>query len=75
VAKAAVAARVVADRAIDRRPDGSVEIAYRVADADELARWVLGWGAQAEILAPAALRDRVRMLLSEVASKYELTRK
>lgn len=75
VAKAAVAARIVADRAIDNLPDGSVEITYQVADTDELARWVLGWGAQAEIVAPTSLRDRVRMLLAEVSSKYELARK
>jgi predicted DNA-binding transcriptional regulator YafY len=72
VAKAAVAARIVADRAVDRREDGSVEITYHVADVDELARWVLGWGAQAEIVAPAAVRDRVRMLIAQIAAKYEL---
>jgi len=72
VAKAAVAARIVADRAVTRLPDGSVEIVYTVADVEELARWVLGWGAQAEIVAPAEVRDRVRMLISEVATKYEL---
>jgi predicted DNA-binding transcriptional regulator YafY len=72
VAKAAVAARIVAERAIDRRDDGSVEITYHVADVDELTRWVLGWGAQAEIVAPAAVRDRVRMLIAQIAAKYEL---
>jgi predicted DNA-binding transcriptional regulator YafY len=72
VAKAAVAARIVADRAIDRRDDGSVEITYHVADVDELSRWVLGWGAQAEIVAPSAVRDRVRMLIAQIAAKYEL---
>jgi len=71
VAKAAVAARVVAGRAIATLPDGSVEITYNVADADELVRWVLGWGAQAEILAPSAVRERTRELLERVASKYE----
>jgi predicted DNA-binding transcriptional regulator YafY len=75
VAKAAVAARVVADRAIENRSDGSVEITYHVSDTDELARWVLGWGAQAEILAPTPVRDRVRMLLAEISSKYELAHK
>ena len=60
VAKAAAAAR---DR---RRARGgaprrrSVEIVYRVADVDELVRWVLGWGAQAEILDPPEARDAHR---------------
>lgn len=72
VAKAAIAARVVAERAIDRRSDGSVEIAYNVADTDELARWVLGWGAQAEVIEPESVRARVHMLIAEIAAKYEL---
>lgn len=74
VAKAAAAARIVADCAIEHRADGCVDITYGVADTDELARWVLGWGAQAEILSPTSLRDRVRMLVAEIASKYELAR-
>ena len=72
VAKAAIAARVVAERAVDRRPDGSVEITYNVADAEELARWVLGWGAQAEVVAPESVRARIHMLIAEIAAKYEL---
>jgi predicted DNA-binding transcriptional regulator YafY len=71
VAKAAAAARVVADRAIEQNGDGSIDITYRVADVDELARWVLGWGAQAEVLAPAEARDGVRRLLAEIVSSYE----
>ncbi|HET9393457.1 MAG TPA: WYL domain-containing protein [Candidatus Rubrimentiphilum sp.] len=70
VAKAATAARVVADRSVDRGEDGSVEITYRVADVDELVRWILGWGAQAEILAPPQARERLRSLLAEIASNY-----
>jgi proteasome accessory factor B len=70
VAKAAVAARVVAERQIERLDDGSVEIEYRVSDADELARWVLGWGAQAEVLGPPDVRNRVAVLSKEIAEKY-----
>ncbi len=70
VAKAAVAARVVTDRRVDRGEDGSVEITYRVADVDELVRWVLGWGAQAEILSPASARARIAELAADIAAKY-----
>jgi predicted DNA-binding transcriptional regulator YafY len=70
VAKAAAAARVVSDRTISRRRDGSVEIEYRVADADELVRWVLGWGAQAEIVEPQSARDSIAELSEEIAAKY-----
>ena len=57
-----MAARIVADRKIEQRRDGSAEITYRVADVDELVRWVLGWGAQAEIVAPDAVRARIAAL-------------
>lgn len=70
VAKAAIAARVVAERAIEHAADGSVEIEYRVADADELVRWILGWGAEAEIVAPADVRERIAALAGHVASMY-----
>lgn len=70
VAKAAVAARIVAERQIMRNDDGSVQIEYRVADVDELVRWVLGWGAQAEILEPVHARERIAQLAGEITTKY-----
>jgi predicted DNA-binding transcriptional regulator YafY len=71
VAKAAMAARIVADREIERRDDGFAEITYRVNDLDELVRWVLGWGAQAEIVDPAEARQRIAGLSREVSAKYD----
>ena len=71
VAKAAIAARVVAERQIVRNEDGTVEIEFRVADIDELVRWVLGWGAQAEIIDPSDARERLRNLIFEIGKKYE----
>jgi predicted DNA-binding transcriptional regulator YafY len=70
VAKAAVAARVVAQREVLRNPDGSADIDYHVADLDELVRWILGWGAQAEILSPESARTRIASLAEAVAGKY-----
>jgi predicted DNA-binding transcriptional regulator YafY len=70
VAKAAIAARIVAERQLKQRRDGSVEIVYQVADVDELVRWVLGWGAQAEIVSPRAARTRIATLAKEIAKKY-----
>lgn len=72
VAKAAMAARVVAERNVRRLQDGSAEIVYNVADLDELCRWILSWGPQAEIQSPVEARDRVHMLIAEIAAKYEL---
>ena len=70
VAKAAMAARVVADRQIARNADGSVEIDYRVGNIDELVRWVLGWGSQAEVVDPKLARDRIAQLASDITVKY-----
>jgi predicted DNA-binding transcriptional regulator YafY len=70
VAKAAIAARVVAERHVERLGDGAVEIEYRVADADELLRWVLGWGAQAEVVGPPEMRRRAATIVREIAAKY-----
>ena len=71
VAKAAIAARIVAEQNVMRREDGSVEITYRVADLDELVRWVLGWATQAEILTPPQARTRIATLSQEIAEKYK----
>lgn len=70
VAKAAAAARVVSERRIEPHDDGSVEIAYRVADVDEVIRWVLGWGPQAEVVYPASARVRIAELAREISAKY-----
>jgi predicted DNA-binding transcriptional regulator YafY len=70
VAKAAAAARIVADFRVEPSAEGFVEIVYHVADADELVRWVLGWGAQAEILKPQFVRARIAAVAAEIATKY-----
>jgi predicted DNA-binding transcriptional regulator YafY len=70
VAKAAIAARVLADSDVTQGDEGSVEIGYRVADVEELVRWVLGWGSQAEIVAPMTARSRIGELAKEIAAKY-----
>ncbi|MBK9714264.1 MAG: YafY family transcriptional regulator [Kouleothrix sp.] len=40
--------------------DGGCELAMRVGGIREVRAWVLGWGADVEVLAPTALRDEVR---------------
>jgi predicted DNA-binding transcriptional regulator YafY len=70
VAKAAIAARVVAERDVERLADGSAEIVFHVDDVDEIVRWILGWGDQAEIVGPAQVRERVASLLASISRKY-----
>ena len=75
VAKAAVAERVVRERSIDHLRDGSVEIAYVVADPAEFVRWAMKWGAEAEIVAPAQVRERAAALAREIVKRYRSPRK
>jgi proteasome accessory factor B len=39
--------------------DGGCELTMRVGGIKEVRAWVLGWGADVEVLAPLALRDEV----------------
>lgn len=45
---------------VERQPDGSVRVRYRVADPDWLVRHVLEHGRDAQLIEPAEMRERVR---------------
>jgi predicted DNA-binding transcriptional regulator YafY len=47
-------------REVRQLDDGGVEITLRVADTVEVRRWILGYGAQAEVVEPASLREALR---------------
>jgi predicted DNA-binding transcriptional regulator YafY len=51
-------------------PDGSLLFEVDVADSDEIRSWVLGWGPNAEVLAPAGLRRAVRDAARATARRY-----
>jgi predicted DNA-binding transcriptional regulator YafY len=70
VAKAAAAGSVARERRVARRDDGGVDITYRVSDPFEIVRWSLGWGAEAEVIAPASARDAAREIAQRVAERY-----
>jgi len=42
-------------------PDGRVEMTLHVADTLEVRRWILGFGIEAEVVAPEALREALRV--------------
>lgn len=50
--------------------DGSVEATFRATHLDEMLRFVLGWGADAEVLAPPAARRRAAELIAAMGEKY-----
>jgi predicted DNA-binding transcriptional regulator YafY len=52
------------------RQDGSVEVSLRVDNLEDVERWVLGWGADAQVLAPRELAERVRSTAERVRKLY-----
>lgn len=73
--------RTVAESAVSRvwqeaqrvreNPDGSVTIAFRVDDVDEVVRWAFGYGDQAWIDGPPAAVERARATLAKMQRHYD----
>ncbi len=53
------------------RPDGSIEVLLRCAITPELRQWILGYGADAEVLEPQELRDEIRETLLSACRRYQ----
>lgn len=57
--------------------DGSVVLQFNVADLSEVKRWLIGWGAAAEVLEPVELAEAVRReclsVVSRLSSKSQTT--
>ena len=51
-------------------PDGGSTLKMRLNSLEEIDRWILGWGAHARVVGPAALRERVRKAAVAVAGLY-----
>jgi predicted DNA-binding transcriptional regulator YafY len=50
--------------------DGGLVLRLRVAETSELRRWILQFGSQAEVLAPASLRRAVAEEVKAAAAAY-----
>ncbi len=50
--------------------DGSLTWRARVSGTFEIRPWILGWGADVEVLAPAVLRDEVAGITGRAAARY-----
>ncbi|MFP4283320.1 MAG: helix-turn-helix transcriptional regulator [Verrucomicrobiota bacterium] len=72
----AFAARLVRERhwhssqSLRELPDGSLELALRLASLEEIERWTLSWGSHAKVLAPAQLKQRVKRALDKMQASY-----
>lgn len=66
---------LVRSQSLKPNPDGSVTVSAVVSGTVEAMRWVLGWGAEAEVLEPAALRDATAQELDRALTLYRPVRK
>jgi predicted DNA-binding transcriptional regulator YafY len=57
-------------QAVRREADGSLTWTATVSGTVEIRSWILSWGPDVEVVAPAALRDEVAGLLAEAAGRY-----
>jgi len=55
---------------VRREPDGSLAWRATVSGTVEIRSWILSWGPDVEVVAPAALRDEVAGLLEAAAGRY-----
>jgi proteasome accessory factor B len=55
---------------IETHRDGSLTLSFPAPALYEVKRWVFQWGADAEVLAPAALRESVKREVKMLSHKY-----
>lgn len=51
-------------------PGGVVEFSVQLGGLDEIVRWLLGWGGDAEVVSPPELRELVRAKAEAIARRY-----
>jgi predicted DNA-binding transcriptional regulator YafY len=61
---------LVPQQQVETLPDGTVLVRAAVTGLVEALRWVLSWGADAEVVAPKELRDAVREELRGALGRY-----
>lgn len=49
---------------------GGLELGLRLGALAEIERWVLGWGASAEVLKPSILREKIRATAASLMTVY-----
>ena len=52
-------------------PDGSIELTMKLGALPEVESWILSWGADAEVLAPAELRRSIKDTVARLSAKYK----
>jgi len=70
VARRAAETRWHPSQVAEHQDDGSLIWRGRVAGMREIRIWIMGWGADAEVLEPAELRDEIAAELARAAELY-----
>jgi len=52
-------------------PDGGIELSVRLGAFAEVERWILGWGASAEVMSPPELRQRMAQAAKQLQAIYK----
>jgi predicted DNA-binding transcriptional regulator YafY len=52
--------------------NGSIELSLTLGNLEEIERWILSWGAHAQVLAPTELKERIANTASKLADAYRL---
>ncbi len=60
---------------IEEHDDGSLTLRFTVTALDAVKRWVMRYGAQAEVLQPSELRDMIRQEVQAMGAVYRDRRK
>ena len=64
--------KIAQDYNIEDQPDGSIILDIKTSGAWELKRWVLGFGADAEIIEPKRLRKEMAAELADCLRRYKI---
>jgi len=51
-------------------PDGGIELTMKLGALPEVESWILSWGADAQVLAPAELRKSLHVTICKLAKQY-----
>ena len=62
---------LVDGHSVTQEPEGTLLFRWDFADGDELLRWLLTFGDQAELLEPADLRRELGALAKKISEKYD----
>ena len=55
---------------LEEQPDGRMLLTATVVDSSELRWWLLGFGDQVEVLAPASIREEMARIARRMVRHY-----